>query len=240
MAALADRPANFVLVHGAWHGGWCYGRVADILRSSGHRVYTPTLTGLADRSHLFSADIGLQTHVDDIVKLATWEDLDDIILCGHSYGGMVITGAVEQLRDRVKALVYLDALVPDAGRSLSDYTAQLQPVASSLVAPSGDSVAAVPAKDFMVNEQDQAWVDAKCTPQPAKTFTDSLPSVTARDAVRRKFCVVAATYNAPILYAFAEARRSLPDWTVIDMPGGHDLMIDAPREVAEVLLRAAT
>ena len=114
MTVSADRPtpANFVLVHGAWHGGWCYGRVAVILRSEGHRVYTPTLTGLADRSHLLSADIGLQTHIDDIVNLANWEDLDDIVLCGHSYGGIVITGVVEKLRERVKALVYLDSIVP--------------------------------------------------------------------------------------------------------------------------------
>lgn len=241
MTASVDRaaPANFILVHGAWHGGWCYQRVADILREKGHRVYAPSLTGLADRSHLLSPNVGLQTHVDDIVNLALWEDLHEIVLCGHSYGGMVITGAVETLQDRVKSLVYLDALVPDAGMSLSDYATLIQPSSSSVVIQGGDSIAPVPASEFLVNEADRAWVDAKCTPQPAKTFTDSLPFVTARDRVRNKICALAATYDSPVLTAFATPRRSMADWTVVDIEGGHDLMIDAPREVAELLIHAA-
>ena len=93
-------PATFVLVHGAWHGGWCYARVADILRARGHRVFTPTMTGLGERSHLASADITLSLHVTDIVNVLRWEDLRDVVLCGHSYGGLVISGVVEAVPER--------------------------------------------------------------------------------------------------------------------------------------------
>ena len=87
---------DIVLVHGAWHGGWCWREVAERLRSAGHRVFAPTLTGLADRAHLLSRETGLETHILDIVNLLEWEELDDAVLCGHSYGGMVVTGAADE------------------------------------------------------------------------------------------------------------------------------------------------
>ncbi|MEC7514519.1 MAG: alpha/beta fold hydrolase, partial [Pseudomonadota bacterium] len=93
--------ATFVLVHGAWHGGWCWGRVAKLLRAEGHDVYTPTLTGLADRSHLMAPTINLSTHVRDITNLITWEGLSDVVLVGHSYGGMVIAGVAEAVAERL-------------------------------------------------------------------------------------------------------------------------------------------
>ena len=111
-ARAADKPRTFVLVHGAWHGGWCWGRVADALRARGHRVFAPSLTGLGDRAHLFAKDISLQTHVEDILSLVEAEELSDCILVGHSYGGFVISGVADTLRERVSRYVYLDAIVP--------------------------------------------------------------------------------------------------------------------------------
>jgi pimeloyl-ACP methyl ester carboxylesterase len=111
---------TIVLVHGAWHGGWCYGRVADLLRAAGHRVYTPTLTGLGERSHLLTPSVDLSTHIADIINMIRWEDIRQIVLVGHSYGGMVVTGAADAMTDRVSALVYLDAFLPTAGRSFHD------------------------------------------------------------------------------------------------------------------------
>jgi pimeloyl-ACP methyl ester carboxylesterase len=111
---------TFVLVHGAWHGGWCYVRVADLLRAGGHRVVTPTLTGLGERSHLFSGAITLSTHIDDIVNVLRWEDLTNVVLAGHSYGGFVISGVAERVPERIAALVFLDAFVPADGESLWD------------------------------------------------------------------------------------------------------------------------
>ena len=114
-AALGATPARaqarktFVLVHGAWHGGWCWRRVADLLEKKGHKVYTPTLTGVADRSHLMSKDINLDTHIADIVNLIKWEDLHDICLVVHSYGGWPGSGAIEHTLDRIASIVWLDA-----------------------------------------------------------------------------------------------------------------------------------
>src|ERR1700728_4589280 len=111
---------TFVLVHGAWHGGWCWRRVTDRLTVKGHRVYTPTLTGVADRSHLLSESVNLSTHVTDVVNLIRWEEMTDIVLCGHSYGGMVVTGVADKMSERIAALVYLDAFVPESGQSMQD------------------------------------------------------------------------------------------------------------------------
>ena len=112
---------TFVLVHGAWHGGWCYKRVARLLRQAGHEVYTPTLTGLGERAHLMNQAIDLDTHVQDIAGVIRCEELSDVVLCGHSYGGMVITGVAEQIAAKIRSLVYLDAFVPENGKSVFDY-----------------------------------------------------------------------------------------------------------------------
>src|SRR4051812_20687830 len=111
---------TFVLVHGAWHGAWCWNRVRRQLQAKGHEVFTPTLTGLAERSHLLSREIDLKTHVTDVTSLLQWEDLSDVVLCGHSYGGSVISGAAARAGDRIGALVYLDAFVPRDGESVHD------------------------------------------------------------------------------------------------------------------------
>ena len=112
---------TFVLVHGAWHGGWCYKRVARLLRQAGHEVYTPTLTGLGERAHLINRAIDLDTHIQDIVGVIRCEELSDVVLCGHSYSGMVIAGAAEKIAANTRSLVYLDAIVPENGKSMFDY-----------------------------------------------------------------------------------------------------------------------
>jgi len=106
---------TYVLVHGAWHGSWCWKRVRKSLRDAGHQVFTPTLTGVGDRSHLNSAAINLSTHIADVVNLLQWEDLSDVVLCGHSYGGSVISGVIDRIPERIRTLVYLDAFVPEDG-----------------------------------------------------------------------------------------------------------------------------
>ena len=113
--------ATFVLVHGAWHGGWCWKRVRPLLESRGHLVFTPTLTGLGERSHLLARETGLETHIADVVNVIRWEELSEVVLCGHSYGGMVISGVADRVPDRIRSLVYLDAFVPSDGQSLFDF-----------------------------------------------------------------------------------------------------------------------
>src|ERR1700722_14553984 len=114
---------TFVLVHGAWHGGWCWQRVADRLRTGGHNVFTPTLTGLGERSHLVQAGVDLKTHITDVVNLMKWEGLSDVVLCGHSYGGFVISGVAEAVAPAIRSIVFLDAFVPDNGDTVRDVTA---------------------------------------------------------------------------------------------------------------------
>ena len=113
---------TFVLVHGAWHGGWCWQRVADRLRRGGHVVFTPTLTGLGERSHLLRDGIDLKTHITDVVNVMKWEDLSDVVLCGHSYGGFVISGVAEQMAPAISSIVFLDAFVPRNGECVLDLT----------------------------------------------------------------------------------------------------------------------
>lgn len=236
---MTAQPGNIVLVHGAYHGGWCWRRVADRLQRRGHRVFTPTLTGLADRAHLLHPDVTLSTHVQDVVNLFLWEDLEDVVLCGHSYGGMVITGVAEQLAQRIRTIVYLDALKPEAGRCLLDYA---DPAARPHLeaAMRAGPLRPLPATAFNVNEADLAWVDAKMTPHPPSTFTESLPSVQGRECIARKIYIYASGYDSHLFRTFAEETARDPSWRCLGMDGGHDLMIDSPDDVAAILDSAAS
>ena len=128
-----------MLVHGAWRGSWSWKRVRRQLQAAGHQVFTPTLTGLGERSHLASSDINLSTHIDDIVNLIRWEELSDVILCGHSYAGCVISGVADQVGERIKALVYLDAFLLENGESIMDlHSAELVEGARQQALATGD------------------------------------------------------------------------------------------------------
>src|SRR5579863_4737123 len=131
--------ANYVLVHGAWHGSWCWKRVRRALQAAGHEVFTPALTGVGERSHLASAGVNLSTHVADVVNLIRWEELSGVILCGHSYGGCVISGVADQIPERIRALVYLDAFILEDGESLFDVVPPAQgPAMRQQAQTSGD------------------------------------------------------------------------------------------------------
>jgi pimeloyl-ACP methyl ester carboxylesterase len=222
---------SFVLVHGAWHGGWCWRRVADRLTAKGHRVYTPTLTGLADRSHLLSESVNLTTHVTDVVNLIRWEELKDIVLCGHSYGGMVVTGAADKAPERIASLVYLDAFVPESGQSMND----LRP----RELPSTLTVAPITAETFRVNERDRAWIDRQCTPHPVACITEKLALSGAYRAVQRKVYIRAANYPSPAFEPIYERVKADPGWTAHQVPCGHDVMVDMPDALAELLEASA-
>ncbi|MGA2392966.1 MAG: alpha/beta hydrolase family protein [Candidatus Lustribacter sp.] len=233
-------PATFVLVHGAWHGGWCYTRVAQLLRASGASVFTPTLTGLGERAHLAHPMIDLSTHVTDIVNVVRYEDLHDVVLCGHSYGGLVITGVVERLPERVAALVFLDAFVPQDGESLQDLVpASHRERQLEAAAANGGFVPPIPAAVFGVNERDQAYVDAHCVPQPLPTFREGLALTGARERVAHKTYLRAGNYRSHPFDAARERLTGEPGWVVETIPSGHDVMLDAPEALAAALLAAA-
>jgi len=232
---------TFVLVHGAWHGGWCWRRVADRLTLAGHRVLTPTLTGLGERSHLLTPQVDLETHVRDIVGVLRWEDLDEVVLCGHSYGGMVVTGAADREAERVRSLVYLDALLPDDGQTVFDL---LLPEGRErfrrTAREQGDgwTIPPVPAERFGVADAlDRAWVDRLCTPHPMACFEQPLRLTGAHRAVARRVYVLAAAYDPSPFQAVAARLRADPAWRVHALPTGHDAMVTAPAALAEILLQ---
>jgi pimeloyl-ACP methyl ester carboxylesterase len=221
---------SFVLVHGAWHGGWCWRRVADKLTQMGHRVFTPTLTGVGERSHLLSPEVNLSTHVTDIVNVIRWEELKDVVLCGHSYGGMVVTGVADRMAERIASLVYLDAFVPESGQSMFD----LRP----RELPRGLTMAPIPAEVFKVNERDRVWIDRQCTPHPLASMTEKLTLTGAYRAVRRKVYIRALDYPSPAFEPTYERLKADPGWTAHALPCGHDVMVDMPDALAELLAAA--
>jgi pimeloyl-ACP methyl ester carboxylesterase len=233
-------PRTFVLVHGAWHGGWCWRRVADLLERQGHKVFTPTLTGLGERSHLMRAGIDVSTHVTDIVNVLKWEGLHDVVLCGHSYGGLVVSGVAEQSAGAIGSIVFLDAFVPDNGDSMAALTSDAVREQLDAAAKRGDlGVPARAAAAFLVNEKDQAWVDAMCVPQPIGTMTEKLVLTGARDRIAKKAYIRAGAYPNPGFdKAFARVKAD-PSWRTYEVPCGHDVMVDMPERLAEILLEVA-
>ena len=234
-------PINFVLVHGAWHGGWCYARVRHRLEGLGHRVFTPTLTGLGERSHLMSKDINLDTHITDVVNVIKWENLRNIVLCGHSYGGWIISGVAERMLDRIASIVFLDAYLPDDGETgqtvVSAFTRE--GIAKAL-ATGAIGRPSPTAKDFMVaSEDDQAWVDSKTTEQPLGVSLQPIGLTGARDKVAKKTYIWAEPYNSPNFRRYYENCVADPGWVTYTVPCGHDVMVDMPDRLAEILIEVA-
>jgi pimeloyl-ACP methyl ester carboxylesterase len=231
---------TFVLVHGAWHGGWCWQRVADRLRKGGHTVFTPTLTGLGERSHLLRADINLTTHVTDVVNVIKWEGLSEVVLCGHSYGGMVISGVADQMPQAIRSIVFLDAFVPKNGEATQDLTsAAVVEIARAAMERGETTMPPRPAEAFGVNAADRAWVDRLCVGQPIGTFTQKLTLTGARDRIPRKGYIRAASYVNPGFDRALAAARSDSSWRTYEVSCGHDVMIDAPDRLTEILLESA-
>jgi pimeloyl-ACP methyl ester carboxylesterase len=233
--------ATFVLVHGAWHGSWCWRRVRARLRDAGHDPFTPTLTGLGERSHLLSREIDLDTHILDVVNLIRWEELSDIVLCGHSYGGMVAGGAADRLPGRIRALVYLDAFIPEDGRSTFDAMAPERAAMSrQRAAENGEGWKVPPLSGalFNVNHADREWMDRQCTPQPLATLEQPIRLTGALDRLRNVTYIRARDYPTASFDASLATARAR-GWRTVTLPGGHDLMLDCPEALTRELLAAA-
>lgn len=226
--------ATFVLVHGAWQGGWCWRRVAKLLREAGHDVFTPTLTGLGERSHLFSRDIDLDTHIRDVLAVIECEELSDIVLCGHSYGGMVVTGVADHAPEKIRSLVYLDALVPDDGQNTLDCLPA--EAASGLRDGSMDGRAAPgPAEAFSVNADDRAWVDKRNVAHPFRSFEQPIRLVGNWEKVARRIYVYATGWTPGIGRPYFEKASHQTEWRAGSVECGHYVMIDMPEELTRIL-----
>ena len=230
-----------MLVHGAWHGGWCWRDVGRLLRASGHEVFAPTLTGLGERAHLLEPGIGLDTHVRDVVGVLTSEDLSGVVLVGHSYGGLVISGVAEHADERISRLVYLDAFVPQDGQSLFDL---LPPERRDLYRRGarergeGWRVPAPPAQALGIADEARArWLATKLTPQPLRTFEQPVRLVSpAAPTVSRTYIHCTEGPLAPSFAPFAARYEDEPGWRYRELATGHDAMLTVPEELAEVLL----
>jgi pimeloyl-ACP methyl ester carboxylesterase len=227
---------TFILLHGAWHGGWCYSRVARLLRSKGYDVLTPTLTGLGERSHLASPAINASTHVQDILNVIAFEGLDDIVLVGHSYGGHIITAVADVIPDKVRALVYLDAFVGADGKSIFDMDAPSATAAYVDMAQSngGHTVPPLPSAIFGVNNSDQAWVNSRLTAGSLATWSERLSLTGDYKLITDRTYVFATGWNGPFRPIYDQVRAE-GGWKTYEFDCGHDVMIDMPQETADVI-----
>jgi pimeloyl-ACP methyl ester carboxylesterase len=228
---------TYVLVHGAWHGGWCWAKVARLLRDAGHEVYTPTLTGLGERAHLARPEVDLETHIQDVVAMLEAEELRQVTLVGHSYGGMVISGVAARTTGRIGHLVYLDAFVPETGKSLLDYLGERAASMREAAAANGEGwkLPSFPPERFGVTSQrDTEWLTKHLVAQPLKTFEQPLPAA-GGDKLKRSYiyCSKPATGTFD---QFAERLRDDRKWSFHDVKTGHDAMVTAPGEIAKILM----
>lgn len=236
--------ANYVLIHGAWHGGWCWREVAKILRAQGHTVFTPTLTGNGESRHLGGERITLETHTRDVLGLIAAEELEDVILVGHSYGGMVITSAADRVASKIRRLVYLDAFVPTHGDNLVDCIRRnLPPEAAAIFighfhqARQNDGlIPPIPGALFGQTPATTAWMERQCNPQSLATFQWPVLLTGAADALPRSY-IVANDWQPSPFQAEAARHDGAAGWTLDRLPGGHCLMMDSPAELSAVLAK---
>ncbi len=232
-----------LLVHGAWHGGWCWRRVAERLRVAGHPVFTPTLTGLGERVHLRRRDNDLSLHIEDVLGVMKFESLDDVVVCGHSYGGMVITGVADRVAERLHALVYVDAYVPRDGESVLDIRPPEQnAVLLERVANEGDGwlMPPTPASRFAVESaSDRDWVDDYCVPMALACFEQRIRLDRPPPASLLRHYVWAARNDNAAFRRYRDDFADDPSWAVHPVDCGHEVMIDRSGWLADLLLRVA-
>ena len=230
--------AVFVLVHGGWSGAHGFRRVRPLLRDRGHEVFTPSLTGIGERVHLTSPLVNLTTHVRDVVNVVLYEDLTDIILVGFSYGGFVVTGALDHIGDRVRHLVYLDAFVPAAGDTVFGLAGR---EATETFVLGADWLVSPPQRTFD-DPDEAAWQNQRRTAHPLGCFTEPVRLTQPLEhfpCTRTYIKATAETPNAPGSHAFwsaAEMAKASPAWRYRELPTTHMVASNRPADLAQLLL----
>ncbi len=248
--------ATYLLVHGGWHGAWCWKKVIPLFQDAGQRLYTPTLTGLGEKAHLLAPEVGLSTHIQDIVQVIEENELQDVILLGHSYSGMVITGVVDRVPERIRHLVYLDAALPYDGESLGDLSPLVLKRLRREARLHGDGWRVPPPSELpfglggvigVTEEPDRSWVRSSLCPQSLKTFEEPLHLNNPDIVSRKPRTFIRCTRGLPMFLLNAMqrllARHALsptaPGWRFQVLDTGHDCMITQPRELTALLLEIA-
>lgn len=230
--------ANVVLVHGAWGGAWIWKRVLAPLRAAGHAVHAVTLTGDGERAHLRHAGITLRTHIDDVVGLVQAEELDDIALVGHSYGGQVITGAAEALAPRVKQLVYVDAMVPLPGEGWGSNHPPEVVAARQAAARANDNALPPPdPADFGIAGADREWLLRRQVPHPFGPYREPMPFDGERWRALPRAFVDCTSPAYPTIDGSRRRVREQGDWTLVELATGHCPMVTMPEAFTQALLR---
>lgn len=230
----------FVLVPGVCHGGWCWQRVARLLRAAGHEVFSLSQTGVGERAHLLAPSVGLDTFITDLLNLVCWEELEGIVLVGHSFGGMAISGVADRIPERIRRIIYIDAVVPQPGQSAlgmltEDVAKQRLQQAQQL--DGGISFPAPPAASFGITAPaDIAWVERRLTPHPVKTYTDAIHLERPAATGLPRTYIHCTDPPYPFAIPIAERIRAEAGWRYRELATGHDAMITAPADLTALLL----
>jgi pimeloyl-ACP methyl ester carboxylesterase len=228
--------STFVLVHGAWHGGWCWDRVAERLVAAGHHVTTPTLSGLGERCHLASRAVDLDTHIADIQNHIAYEGLKDVVLVAHSYAGFVAYGVADRNAAAIGRLVLLDAFVPRDGETAADHVGERGVQYRAAAAEDPDWLAPPPPIGvFGVSEEDAVWAEPRLTPHPVQTYLQPLTVGPGLEWIPEKQYI---SCTSPSLAVIDMSRQRIAEagWPTTELACGHDAMIAAPEALADVLL----
>jgi pimeloyl-ACP methyl ester carboxylesterase len=241
--------STFVLVHTAWNGPHCFRKVRPLLQRAGHEVFTPSLTGVGERVHLASPQVGLRTHIEDVVNEVLCEDLRDIVLLGYSYGGAVVTGALDYVADRVAHLVYLEAFVPADGESVGDVISRtggptLSGEAPPLFGPGSSWLLPPPPARAYDDADDAAWMAARLTAQPRRSFEEPvhLRQPLEQFPFTRTYIKASQEPRPPSGGPFGVAgdhAKSSPAWRYHEIDTNHLILFNRPEELATILLELA-
>ena len=226
---------TFVLVHGGWHGGWCWQPVVERLQARGHRVFAPSLTGMAERRHLIDAVTGPDTHVADITNLLAFEDLEGVVLVGHSYGGTIITGAASDMPERISRLVYLDAMVPEVSGMSAARLSSPERAAEIAAAIRPDGHTDATGFERWVSPERIAWLKTRTTPQPGSCFGKGVTLSGRQAEVKARDYIICTRHKPSPFWQFYERYKSDPAWRCLEIDSLHDAMIEAPEALVDLL-----
>jgi pimeloyl-ACP methyl ester carboxylesterase len=233
------RGRTYVLVHGAWHGGWVWKPVAEALRALGHTVYAPSLTGLGDRRHLLRPGINLDTHSSDIVNLVEMEGLNDIVLVGWSYGGFVVSDVLARIPEKIASVVYLDAFAPEQGRTLLSYSQKASSIDDAVaLACEGKDLPPLSLEWMGVTDPAlKEFVAPRLSPHPVLTYLQPSKALKQRPNIPHTF-VLATNSSIQAFKPFLAVFKAMPNATAIEAPFDHLLMLTRPNETTEILAAA--
>jgi pimeloyl-ACP methyl ester carboxylesterase len=231
---------TFMLVHGSCHGGWCWQKVTPLLRNHGYKVYTPTLTGLGERSHIVRKDIDLNTHILDITQVFEYEDLNDVILVGHSYGGMVISGVAEKIPHSIKRLLYLDGYIPQDGKSAFDLIPGLKEIYEKRSMKQQGKEWLVSSYEPQIwgvtNPEDIAWMRNRLCPMPWHTHDQPLRMQNIQSKKLAKSYISCTDFKDFHFMAQRVKSEEGGVWDCHELKTGHDAMVTVPNELVQLLL----